>query len=61
MADPTAFDADGTKQPRTERGRKTMRAILDAATLEFAEKGFHEASISGITARAGVALGSFYT
>ena len=61
MADSTAFDADGTKQPRTERGRKTMRAILDAATLEFAEKGFHEASISGITARAGVALGSFYT
>lgn len=61
MADHAVFDTDGTKQPRTERGRKTMRAILDAATLEFAEKGFHEASISGITARAGVALGSFYT
>lgn len=61
MADNTAIEREGTKQPRTERGRKTMRAILDAATLEFAEKGFHEASISGITARAGVALGSFYT
>ncbi len=60
-ADNKAPDLGGTKQPRTERGRKTMRAILDAATLEFAEKGFHEASISGITARAGVALGSFYT
>lgn len=61
MADNAAKETGGTKQPRTERGRKTMRSILDAATLEFAEKGFHEASISGITARAGVALGSFYT
>ncbi len=59
MADMAAVE--GTKQPRTERGRKTMRAILDAARQEFAEKGFHDASISGITARAGVALGSFYT
>lgn len=38
-----------------------MRAILDAAAREFGEKGFYEASITGITQRAGVALGSFYT
>lgn len=49
------------KAPRTERGRRTRRALLDAAAAEFGEKGFHNASISGITARAGVALGSFYT
>lgn len=49
------------KQPRTERGRRTLRKLLDAAALEFGEKGFHEASISGITRRAGTALGSFYT
>jgi AcrR family transcriptional regulator len=49
------------KTPRTERGRRTSRAILDAAALEFGEKGFHESSIVGITTRAGVALGSFYT
>ena len=49
------------KRPRTERGRKTMRAILDAAAREFGEKGFHDASITGITQNAGVALGSFYT
>ena len=47
--------------PVTERGRRTRRKLLDAATLEFGDKGFHEASISGITRRAGVALGSFYT
>jgi AcrR family transcriptional regulator len=49
------------KQPRTARGRATLRRLLDAAALEFAERGFHEASISGITRRAGTALGSFYT
>ena len=49
------------KEPRTARGRATMRKLLDAAAKEFGERGFHEASISGITRRAGTALGSFYT
>ncbi|MBY8828391.1 TetR/AcrR family transcriptional regulator [Hephaestia mangrovi] len=53
--------ASAGKAPRTERGRRTLRAILDAAAAEFGEKGFHEGSVSGITRRAGVALGSFYT
>ncbi|MBX9858590.1 MAG: TetR/AcrR family transcriptional regulator [Sphingomonas sp.] len=58
---PVTIASPDTKQPRTDRGRKTRRAILDAARSEFGERGFHEASISGITRRAGVALGSFYT
>ncbi|MEM9501643.1 MAG: TetR/AcrR family transcriptional regulator [Pseudomonadota bacterium] len=49
------------KEPRTERGRRTLRKLLDASAIEFGEKGFHEASVSSITLRAGVALGSFYT
>lgn len=49
------------KAPRTERGRRTLRKLLDAAAIEFGERGFHEASITGITRRAGTALGSFYT
>ncbi|AXJ95368.1 MULTISPECIES: TetR/AcrR family transcriptional regulator [unclassified Sphingomonas] len=49
------------KMPRTDRGRRTLRALLDAAAAEFGERGFHDASISAITRRAGVALGSFYT
>lgn len=53
--------ASAGKQPRTARGRRTLRTILDAAAAEFGEKGFHDGSISGITRRAGVALGSFYT
>ena len=53
--------ANRDKQPRTARGRQTLRKLLDAAAAEFGERGFHEASISTITRRAGVALGSFYT
>ncbi|MCR2834751.1 TetR/AcrR family transcriptional regulator [Parerythrobacter lacustris] len=53
--------ANGDKSPRTDRGRRTLRKLLDAAAIEFGEKGFYEASISGITQRAGVALGTFYT
>ena len=51
----------GAKTPRTARGERTLRALLDAAAIEFGERGFHEGSISGITGRAGVALGTFYT
>lgn len=63
MATPGGQDGGGTpaKQPRTARGLATQRKLLDAAAIEFAERGFHEASISGITRRAGTALGSFYT
>lgn len=58
------MSADGGtagKIPKTERGRRTLRLLLDAAAQEFGERGFHEAAISRITARAGVAIGSFYT
>jgi AcrR family transcriptional regulator len=49
------------KAPRTARGERTLRKILDAARGEFGERGFSESSIVGITQRAGVALGTFYT
>ncbi|MFO1255610.1 MAG: TetR/AcrR family transcriptional regulator [Sphingomonadaceae bacterium] len=57
----SASPGKSSRTPRTERGRRTQRAILDAAAAEFGEKGFHESSIVSITIRAGVALGSFYT
>jgi len=59
--DVPALPTSAGKAPRTARGRKTLRTILDAAAVEFGERGFHDASISSITRRAGVALGSFYT
>ena len=49
------------KTPRTARGERTLRKILDAAREEFGEHGFSDSSIVGITQRAGVALGTFYT
>jgi len=52
--------SDG-KAPRTARGERTLRKILEAAREEFGERGFSEASIVGITSRAKVALGTFYT
>jgi AcrR family transcriptional regulator len=52
--------SDG-KAPRTARGEKTLRKILDAALAEFGSHGFSDSSIVGITRRARVALGTFYT
>ena len=56
----TSAASDG-KAPRTPRGERTLRKILDAARDEFGEHGFSDSSIVGITQRAGVALGTFYT
>jgi len=64
MADANATQAAGAdpaRTPRTERGRRTHRALLDAAAQEFGACGFHATGITDITRRAGVALGSFYT
>jgi AcrR family transcriptional regulator len=58
---PDASEVISEKTPRTERGRRTLRRLIEAAALEFGEHGFHEAAITGITQRAGVALGTFYT
>jgi len=49
------------KTPKTARGRQTRDKLLQSAEIEFGEKGFYDTSISGITYRAGVALGTFYT
>ena len=49
------------KIPKTARGKRTREKLLRAAEIEFGEKGFHDAGISGITYRADVALGTFYT
>ena len=50
-----------SKTPKTARGKRTRDKLLQAAEIEFGDKGFHSAAISAITSRAGVALGSFYT
>ena len=47
-------------RPQTERGKKTLNAIINAAVQVFYEKGYHNASINDITSLAGVATGTFY-
>lgn len=47
-------------QPVTRRGEATRRKLLEAAEKEFGEKGFHAASVTSITMRAGVGQGTFY-
>lgn len=56
----TISDAASERIPKTSRGRKTRAKLLEAAAVEFGERGFHEASISSITERAKTGLGTFY-
>lgn len=55
-----AEDVGALTGPKTERGRRTLRRLLDAAGEEFGSRGYHETAISHITTRAGVGLGTFY-
>src|SRR4051812_18221959 len=61
VEDKASSSAAGSKAPRTPRGERTLRKILNAAREEFGERGFFDSTIVGITQRAGVALGTFYT
>lgn len=47
-------------KPLTRRGEATRRKLLEAAETVFAELGYHEASVTKITDRAGVGSGTFY-
>lgn len=47
-------------KPATARGEATRHHLLTAAEHEFGAKGFHGASVSSITQRAGLAQGTFY-
>ena len=57
----SAPEGGAGKRPRTARGERTRAKLIEAAAAEFGERGFADASISGITSRAGTALGTFYT
>ena len=59
--DAGAASLESRKAPRTARGERTLRKLLHAALEEFGERGFSDASVTAITRRAKVALGTFYT
>ena len=56
----SAIERQGPLVPVTARGQATRRKLLDAAEGEFGDRGFHVASVSSITGRAGVGQGTFY-
>src|ERR1700734_338123 len=47
-------------EPKRERGRTRVAAILDAGGAVFAEKGYDAATMTEIAARSNTAIGSLY-
>ncbi|WGS54087.1 TetR/AcrR family transcriptional regulator [Paraburkholderia sp. D15] len=54
--------ADSTRaaEPKRERGRQRVAAIMDAGVEVFTEKGYDAATMTEIAARSGTAIGSLY-
>jgi AcrR family transcriptional regulator len=48
------------KQPKRERGKQRVAALLDAGAELFAEKGYEATTMTEIAQRAGAAIGSLY-
>ncbi|HEY1454366.1 MAG TPA: helix-turn-helix domain-containing protein [Roseiarcus sp.] len=48
------------REPKRERGKQRVAALLDAAAAVFAEKGYEAATMTEIAERAGAAIGSLY-
>lgn len=52
--------AAGSVPPLTRKGEATRQRILEAAATEIGQHGYHVASVSSITNKAGVGQGTFY-
>jgi AcrR family transcriptional regulator len=48
------------REPKRERGKQRVAALLDAGAAAFAEKGYETATMTEIAERAGAAIGSLY-
>ena len=55
-----AAHVEGRRQPRQERARATVQAILEAAAELFAEHGYARTTTNKIAMRAGASIGSLY-
>ncbi|WP_026870268.1 TetR/AcrR family transcriptional regulator [Inquilinus limosus] len=53
-------DAVAIREPRRQRGRDRVAALLRAATAVFAERGYEATTMTEVAARAGAAIGSLY-
>jgi AcrR family transcriptional regulator len=48
------------REPKRERGKQRVAALLDAGAAVFVEKGYEAATMTEIAERAGAAIGSLY-
>src|SRR6202162_4078222 len=48
------------KEPKRERGKQRVAALLDAGAALFAEKGYEATTMTEIAQRAGASIGSLY-
>ena len=48
------------RKPRQERGKDTVRRLMEAGRRVFSERGYHALHAGDIAAAAGVSVGSFY-
>jgi AcrR family transcriptional regulator len=48
------------KEPKRERGKQRVAALIDAGAELFAEKGYEATTMTEIASRAGAAIGSLY-
>ncbi len=53
-------EALAAKEPKRERGKLRVAALLDAAAALFAERGYEATTTAAIAARAGASIGSLY-
>lgn len=56
----TVTGDESRRLPRTARGNRTRRRLLEAAERVIAELGYHEASVVKIADAAGTGQGTFY-
>jgi AcrR family transcriptional regulator len=55
-----SIDGSAAKEPKRERGKQRVAALLDAGAALFVEKGYDATTMTEIAARAGAAIGSLY-
>lgn len=60
LSSPVAPVAPGAREPKRQRGRIRVAAILEAGAEVFTEKGFDAATMTEIADRSGTATGSLY-
>ncbi len=56
----TAANTGQAKQPKRERGKQRVAALMNAGAELFQEKGYEAATMTEIASRAGAAIGSLY-